>query len=211
MGKSPKGYIMTRKKSIPILQTFSGILFFILIGFSGCSSRQFVVSSKDENITKEFRTYASDYDTVWNIVRSTVSEYRFQNDQKEKGLLQTYWKTRAIKEKGRLHAKEDYMHGNVIEDRADDIPQSQMGDFEMKERLSILVDRSTDSTTTVTVAYHFKVASASQGVGPEVERDTAPYANKAYSSWDFYTKEEHKILEKVSEMLKDKKAKKASN
>lgn len=201
---------MIERKYFPFFQISAGLVFFILAVFSGCSSRQFVVSQKDENITKEFRTYSADYDTVWNIVRRTVSDYRFQNDQKEKGLLQTYWRSRFIKEKGRLHDKDDYLHGNAVENRGDDIPQRQMGDFELKERLSILVDKSTDSTTTVTVAYHFKVINASHGVGPEVESDTAPFASKSYSPWDFYTKEEHKILEKVSEILKDKQAKEAS-
>jgi hypothetical protein len=202
---------MKNLKYISLVRISAGVLLITLIVFMGCSSRQFVVSPRDENISQQTRTYSCDFDTVWNLLRTTVSDYRFQNDQKEKGLLQTYWRTRVIKDKGRLHGKEDFMHGSAIEDKSDDIPQNEMGDFELKERLSILVNKSTDSTTTVMMSYHFKITTfAAQGVAAEVERDTAPFSRKVFSPWDFYTKEDHRILEKVGELIKEKQAKRAS-
>lgn len=203
---------MKRGCFIPRIRFLAGISFLFFVILSGCSSKQFIVSHKDDLLCKETRIYSSDIDTVWKILRNTVADYRFQSEQKEAGILQTYWKVSVVKNRGRLSDRVTYMHGRMVDDRSDDINQNEMGEFELKERLSILVNKRTESTTTVTVTYYFNVNPyAAEGVAPlgKVDREVAPYSQKTFAPWDFCTHEEHRILEQIDAALKEANARAA--
>jgi hypothetical protein len=198
------------KCDISGIRFFTGILFLLFALVSGCSSKRFVVSDNNDLLCKESRSFPADTDAVWKILKNNLRDYRFQADQKDAGILQTYWKVSVVKNRGRLTDRVTYMHGRMVDDRSDDINQNQMGEFEVKERLSILVNKRTENSSSVTVTYYFNVNTyAAEGVAPlgKVEREGAPFGQKAFSPWDFCNHEEHRILEQIDATLKETTAK----
>ena len=135
------------------------------------------------------RTLPYPYDAVWTGVRRVVDGYRVHTEDREHGVMLTKWKTTITSNTALLTGG-----GRAADDYGVSTMGTEQAEFELRNRLIINVIPAGDSTV-VTVTNRFWARPYDVN-NPQ----TTVHGNKAFSSRNFDTHEEHKVLVRIEEI-----------
>ncbi len=141
------------------------------------------------------RTIPQPYDAVWRGVQAVVDSYRVHTMDRDNGLVLTWWNQSVVKQNVRFSEGRNFSHGIKIQEHSDIGPPSEGADFEIQKRLRINAIPVSDSSTTVTVAYYFKVTPFNL-----YRKHGERFGNKSFSIWEFDTREEFRIMDKIEKV-----------
>jgi hypothetical protein len=176
-------------------------LFLVSLFAGSCSQPRLFTREAGEFEGRQAETVPYGYNDVWASLLTVVSDYRIHTKDPERGVLNTWWRTKVVKETGELAFGDRYNRGVKIEDRSDGA-SNERNDFEIRNRLMVQVIRDTDSTTTIIVTNIFKA-------GPHnysgQERESGGYAGKAFDMSVFDTREQYTVIKRIAEVAGERK------
>ncbi len=173
--------------------------------FAGsCSQPRMFTREPGEFEGRQAETVPYGYDEVWASLLTVVSDYRIHTKDPVRGVLNTWWRSKVVKETGDLAYGDKYSRGVKIEDRSDGA-SNERNDFELRNRLMVQVIRDTDSTTTLIVTNIFKAAPHNYS---GQERERGGYAGKAFDMSVFDTREQYLVIKRIAERAEARKNKK---
>jgi len=176
-----------------VVKTILSIILFVML-FACSSAPPRFNKQPGEQERGMVRTFPHRYDAVWKGVEDVTSEYRIHTKNREQGILFTRWKMTVVRNMGRLSEDRNFSHGIKIREYSDSVDPHEQGQFEVHNRLQIRVIPEGDSTT-VAVTNYFWVNT--HDYDPD---RTVPFGNKAFSTWEFDTREEFKVLDRIGEI-----------
>ncbi len=171
------------------------LLVFASIFAGSCSQPRMFTREPGEFEGRQAETIPYGYEDVWAGLLNVVSDYRIHTKDYERGVLNTWWRTRVVKETGDLAYGDKYNRGVKIEDRSDGASYER-NDFEIRNRLMVQIIRDTDTATTVIVTNIFK-AGVHNYSGQE--KESSEYGGKAFDMSVFDTREQDAVIKRIAE------------
>lgn len=157
-------------------------------------------ATHDLQENSEIRGFPVSREMAWKYTKEALlGNYRLLKEDKAQGLILTQWKKQIIKETGHMSACK--MHGVNIETRTEYLSRQEMGEFELRNRLYIIVEGTADSSTISVTNYYVARPKDDTYIYFEPEFVEVDYVIKAFSMSDFDTREQHLVLNRIGKLL----------
>lgn len=157
---------------------------------------------QDLQVNSEVRVFHMDRDTVWKYARETVRDnYRLLKEDAVQGLLLTTWRKQTVRGTGRMSAV--VIHGVKVDDRSDAPHSADRAEFELRNRIAVIVTGNADSSTVSVTNYFVARPKVYMNAFYEMDFVEVDDVTKPYSMSDFDTNEQFLILNRIGERVKN--------
>ena len=157
-------------------------------------------ATQDMQMNCEIREFSAGREIVWKYVRETIREnYRLLREDESQGLILTQWRKRTVRGTGRMSAR--VMHGVKIDDQSDSPKYNEREEFELRNRLSLVVVGNADMAKVSVTNYYIARPKNYTSAFFELEYLEGDDVVKAYSMSDFDTREQYFFLNRIGELV----------